>query len=340
MRYFIINTLLIAALFYSNAIFAQPEEVTAPPEDDGWIEEYNDAFTIRLTLQRPWQFVLLKYRGSDSSAAKDISYQPNTMSNQGIEISYMNFILSYSRIVINSGEDESKYGSTDYSDYQLHYYSRNIGADLYLQMYDGFYLDEPGDFGLNAGDSGTIRQDLETFLLGFNFFYIFADNYSYSAAFKQTERQKKSAGGIIAALSMTYLSLSSGSTLIPASEQTNYGLESAYSGGKYTTVGISGGYAYTLVLGKIFFLTASAFGGIGVANMNYADTSGDVNNYTPFLKFNGRFAGGINHDNIFAGVAFTMDKTIITYMFRNDEGIAINADIINLNIFLGTRFDI
>ncbi|MCP4134642.1 MAG: DUF4421 domain-containing protein [bacterium] len=340
MRYFIISMLLLAAFFYNHAIYADPTEEAAPVEDEGWIDEYNDALTIRLSVQRPWQSILLEYRGDGSSSAKDICYQPNTMSNQGIEIAYMDFSLSYHRILINSGEDENAYGSTEYSDYQLHYYGRKMAADLYYQLYEGFYLDDPGDFGLTAGDAGTIRQDLKTSLIGGNFFYFFSNNFSYSAAFNQAERQKKSSGTALLSISFTILELSSSSTLIPANEQTNYGTGSDFSKAGYITLALSGGYAYTLVLGKIFYLTASAFAGIGATNLNYEKTNGGSTRNHPFFKLNGRFAGGMNHDNIFFGAAFTIDKNIVTFVFENEGGVAINTDLMNVSFFLGTRFDI
>jgi hypothetical protein len=92
---------------------------------------FKDRITVRASGIRP-SLNLTVERDSD-----EIIFLPNTMVNGKVGVSYRGFGFSFGTEIDGSQKDELEYGKTEYIDYQLKYFMRNLGFVAYFQKYGG-----------------------------------------------------------------------------------------------------------------------------------------------------------------------------------------------------------
>jgi hypothetical protein len=251
-----------------------------------------------------------KYTGLklvDQDTDKEYLYMPNTTLNMGVGATYKNLTLNLAYGFGFLNPEKGK-GETKYLDAQAHIYPRKMVIDLFLQLYKGFYLTD--GLGAAAGENYLTRPDMKIQKIGASVQYVFNhDKFSYRAAFLQNEWQKKSAGTFLLGAEMYGGLAHEESNLIPDAliDDPSRNFKTI----RFFELGPNVGYAYTLVIKKHFFLTASAAANLGVG---YSTHHGERGRHTQW---------GINPNYFLRGFAG-----------YNSERWSINANYVHSNVQL------
>lgn len=164
-----------------------------------------------------------------------------------------------------SQEEKDKKGNTSKLDLQLNIYSKRIGADLFLQHYKGFHIDNPRNFSNWNSDTLPQLPRMEQYAIGATSFYIFNHKkFSYNAPYVRNAKQIKSAGSLLGGIYFNLDAAASDGSFVPNDSLLITARDSfpiyAYSAISY---GISVGYSYTLVISPSFFVNLILMPGIG-----------------------------------------------------------------------------
>lgn len=181
----------------------------------------------------------------------EVMYMPNNPVSIGIGVTYKQYSLS-GGYGFGFMRDKNM-GKTKSLDFQYHYYGRKFVFDVFFQNYKGFYYEDE-----KKDEVYHIFPDIKLVQYGLFGLYVFnGKKFSYQAAFNQTERQVKSAGSFQIGGGLYYNHLRS---------DTLFSLD----GGKLKNyqISLSGGYAYTWVIKKNYFVSMSVSVGI-----NFGDRS-------------------------------------------------------------------
>lgn len=239
--------------------------------------------------------------------SESIMYLPNAPTSLGIGMSYNGFGMRLSNSLTSGVDDKNLYGTTKARDYQLYYYGISFCVDLIYQSYMGFYLDSPELYGYSAGDSSTIRGDIEMRNVGFNLYYVFSERLSLPAAFEQIGRQHESGGSFLLMMSLQKQDLSADSSLVPAPVESTVGAQ--YHGGMYLNGILGGGYGYSFICGN-FFITPVLVFGAGVARAHEDRGLDSVTHYVMGSKLIVKLALGYNGESVFWGLVALLDSVM------------------------------
>jgi len=297
--------------------------------NDQSIDHFENKVTVRTSIKNSF----LQFRIIDpEQEGKDIKYLPNVKTALSALIDYESFAISVSKD-FNFRDDEKK-GNTEYYDFQLYYFTRNFGCELYYQKYKGYYLDDPEIFDYNPGDSKTTRSDISTFHQGLNLYYIFTDAYSMNAAMNQGEKQNELKGSFMIMGSFNRVKLDSSYSLIPDNQHIYYDEDSNYTGGNYFTFSISPG-AGIIIPYEDLFVSFAVFIGYGKAYSENQNIDGQQTGVDNVLKVNMKFSAGYNADNLFYGIVCNYDATNLV---ANENQFENSFEAGFVEFFLGTRF--
>ena len=121
-----------------------------------------------------------------------------------------------------------------------------------------------------------------------------SNKFSYRAAITQNDWQTKSAGSVLFGGEVYYGAVKGDSALVPAKVTALFeqaGIEKI----NFFSIGPGVGYAYTLVVSKNFFISASAIGSLDL-NISSEERSGDKKNKTSIIP-GGVYKGAIGYNS-------------------------------------------
>jgi len=268
--------------------------------DSAYIEDHTEDLTVRIYGSRKYTY----YDMVDKRMKEEVLYRPNTSNNLGFGFNYkfIGINIGFKLPFINN--DDDKYGKTKYLDLQSHLYLRKLVIDFYGQYYKGYYLANRR-FNPRALD---LRPDMYNTDLGLNVQYIFNDKkFSYRAAYLQNEYQKKSAGSFIVGGEFFAWKMKGDSALIPSNlEVEGFFDNEPFHKTSSVSIAANVGYAYTLVIKKYFFITASLTGSAGVnqTTLNYLDGRKKNRELGWQLNNTVRLSAGYNSSRYFVGVHY------------------------------------
>ena len=276
-----------------------------------WLQTQNDSMYItdltqQLTVRLYGSEKFTSYRLRDRQAGEQVFYRPNSPFNLGFGFNYkfigLNIGINFPFINVYN-----LYGRTRFLDLQSHLYLRKIVVDFYGQYYKGYYLVNTSALRDNYPGMVYRRPDIGTLNAGLSVQYIFNDRrFSFRAAYLQNEYQKKSAGSVMAGGDIHTVFIRGDSAVVPGSVR----YDSFFNGSRFDRSNIycatvNGGYAYTFVVKKHYFLTLSGDAGLGV---NYTVLEGGATGRETGLQgqlnTTWRVAAGYNSDTYFAGVHY------------------------------------
>lgn len=255
--YYIMNKIIVyflVAITPMVSVFTAMGQMKASsPHDTTYYVTYSNLLTTRLYGSRKYTDILVR----DHKGPNKFRYLSNTPNNLGIGATYGILTLNLgANIGLSKPNIEAK-GKTKYLDLQAHAHARKFNVDLIGEFYKGFYL-PPFDKAATNGDNWYKRPDIRVTNLGIAAYKIFNwERFSFRAAMLQNERQKKSAGSLLAGAEIYYGQTKGDSSLIPSvlqNEFTQYGVNKL----RYFSIGPGIGYAYTLVVAKHFYVLGSA----------------------------------------------------------------------------------
>lgn len=234
-----ISFLLLIGLFPSASI-AQIDSL--------YIIPFEQKFSIQTSVSSKFLTLSQEY---EAKSMRNFSLLPNTPVNIGLGFTWKNLSMSGS-YGFQFLRDKSK-GRTKSFDFQYHYYARKFVIDLFLQNYRGYnkvYEDDEENY---------IRaSDVQITQYGAHGMYVFNNKkFSYKAAYNLSEKQIKSAGGFLLGGSVFQSRIRSDSTLTAVLPNNKKQFDNFQ-------FGVSGGYGYTWVIKKNYFVAGSMTVGVNV----------------------------------------------------------------------------
>lgn len=259
--------IFLVLIFITNQGLAQDKKEIK--YDTNYIENLSDKLAIRvLGINKFYRFSI-----ENNENNQVVEFEPNSNLNLGFAVNYKWFGLGVAFNFPFVNNDDHIYGETRRFDFQLNIFARKFLVDFYLQSYQGFYISNPQSYIPNwtEGMAYPTRPDIKTSALGGNYLYVFNNKkYSGTAAFNQTELQKKSAGSFLAGGYASLFSLSGDSVLIPSTIQNLYDEDLHFEDIEVAALGVMAGYTHTFVLWKKFYIGLSFIPGISVQTYNIA----------------------------------------------------------------------
>jgi len=228
--------------------------------DSSYYTIYPDKLTVRTYLSQ--KYAHFDVPAFDGMGTHDLAYRSNSKMSTGIGATYHNLSLNvgYGFGLLNNNSNK---GETKSLDVQAHIYYHNKWAiDLLGMSYKGYYLNQESN--VTASSPYYLRPDIKLNVLGVAAYRVAnSQRFSYTAGMTQNQWQKKSAGSFLYGGEIYYASVKGDSFFVP--QQISKGFpQNGINQVNFLRAGAGVGYAYTLVIKKHFFATASVIGNLDI----------------------------------------------------------------------------
>lgn len=275
--------------------------------DSTYISSFNQDFSAR-------SYIATKISGLDKMTKQEyigLIYRINAPAGIGIGASWKNYSFAFSRRIWFLRDPEK--GKTNSLELQYYGYRRKFAYSLSLQQHTGFYNEI-----MNSDGAYTTYPKMKLHMYGGTFQWVFNNKkFSYKAAFNQNERQLKSAGSFLLGAAVYYTKLNTDTLqLLPDMNSLHENIQ----------FGITGGYAYSWVLGKSWFVTGSLDLGVNLGHNNPKQIFNEKMKIYPTL--NSRIAAGYNLDSWSFGLSSYYNRV---YLFIDGKD---NLSVNEFNIQL------
>jgi len=297
--------------------------------DTNYITTFPDHIVGRAYLSRKYTNMVIDNKDGN----ENLTYDPNTSLNFGLGITVNHFTLNLAYGFRFLNQDGEKKGETRHLDLQSHIYKRKFVIDLFGQFYNGLFLNDSNLNPVSSNETFYLRPDISIQLVGITALKV--KNYkkfSYAAPFLQNELQHKSAGSFLYGVSASAFFSQSDSNYVPSFitdsiYRSNFDVKQMQA----IQIGPNVGYAYSLIIGKRFFATAS---------LNIAFLIGPIK-YTTFdneerkeWQVNGNLSArvgfGYNSPKWYLGITALQDGTRLRTLDETSE-IGIGAGNFRIN---------
>ena len=325
-------------LFVTSS-FAQKKEykfLETRPINEKFIVDYSDQLSVKVFgIVKSNQIAHVNHETEDQ-----LEYKPNESLNIGLGVGYKWFGLDAAFNFGGVNHDDDKFGETKRFDFRPSIYTRKFAADINIQRYKGYYLNNPQNFipGFDKTGPYPIRPDIGTVRYGASLIYVFNHGkFSYRSAFTYNERQIKSTGSFLAGPFISYFRMDADSSLIISEAASAFDLSQDFRGSEYIRYGIAGGYGYNLVLGHRLFISFSLVIGMGPEIKKTPALMGKPADVE--AKFTGRVASrvalGYNAPKFYFGLA----GLAVAAGERDDSEDYLERSVSNLKFFIGKRLN-
>ncbi len=282
--------------------------------DSTYISPFNQDFSVR-------SYITAKMAGLDKMTQQGHSgfiYRINAPVGIGVGASWKSYAFAVSRRV--SFLRDPKKGKTNSLEFQYYGYRRKFAYSLSLQQHTGFYNELS-----NRDGSYITYPKMKIHIYGGTFQWVFNNKkFSYKAAFNQNERQLKSAGSFLLGVAAYYTKLSTDTVKLFSEMKSIH---------ENIQFGMTGGYAYSWVLDKSWFVTGSLDVGVNLGHNNPDRVFSEKMHIYPTL--NSRIAIGYNLDSWSIGFSSYFSRV---YLFINGrDNLSVNE--FNMQLTLIKRFD-
>ncbi len=325
--------LLLFTLFYPYCSRSQNkfQQWLNPSIDSAYIEDYSKDIILRLYTSQKYS----RQRIVDYGEKIALAYRPSNGYTLGAGINYKFLALNIGLVFPFTTPDPVKYGNTKHFDFQSHLYLRRFTIDFFTGYYKGQYLSNLNDFSfIRERPQNYLRDDLRNYSVGFGAYTNFNPRrYSLRSAFTQNEHQKKSAGQPTVGIEAYWVGSRADSSMVPSFvDETNFYDRLDFDRWGFYSINLTGGYAYTLVLGKRFFALASINASVGIGS-NRVDLSDQSIQRSTNLKasLNERYAIGYQFDRIFVGLSW-IDYQLLSPTHLKQTYINWNAGNMRFNL--------
>lgn len=322
-------------LFFSAAHAKSIGDYLTNKKDTNYIESYYKDLIVRLYSGEKTHSLSL----SDMNMPYRLRYLPNGYFNLGVGVNFRSFGLSLATKIPIFQNSTIRHGDTKRFGIQSYIYSSKFTVDLLTSFLKGYYLVNSSDhFSGYTKDKEYQRPDISSANIGLSINYIFNnEHFSYRAAFSDTERQKRSAGSLIAGGSVISYQTKADSSIVPREIDAKYFAKSRdISEFGVLAFNANIGYAYSLIFLKHGICTLSYILGAGIQDNTFDRELNDVIN---------RWRFSMNH-SIRVGVGYRFNRyylrlgiirsTQYTSLKYNDLSIGNGTNF--MQVSLGKRF--
>ncbi len=268
----------IVFLFNPHQSIAQSDSAV----NNGYYIKYPKKLMLRTYLAQKFAPLTI------SSASRELNYKTNSKLNLGIGATYkaVTLNLSYGFNFLN----KDRGGKTKGLDAQFHIYPEQWAIDLIGSFRKGFYLDPDNNnsSGLNLTNYFQ-RPDIKRNIIGVSVYRVpNSGKFSFRAGITQNDWQIRSAGSILFGGDAFLGMLKGDSALVP--RKVNASFEQAgINKINFINIGPGVGYAYTLVIDKNFFITASGTASLHInfSTEHVANNKNSQTTVTPGIIYKG-----------------------------------------------------
>ena len=306
-------------------------------KDSVYIENYFNVLIIRLYSGEKTHSLDL----ADLSNSYRLKYLPNGYFNLGIGFTYRSFGLSVATKVPIFQNSLAKHGDTRRFGIQYYLYSGKFSVDVLGSFSKGYYLKRTDthlpSFSM---DKEYLRPDISSANLGISVNYIFNHTkFSYKAAFSDNEKQKRSAGSLIAGGSIFSYQTIADSSFVPSSINPYYFVKSRdISQSGVLAFNANLGYAYSLVFLRNGIITVAYVLGSGIQDNSFQrEVLSDVNRWRFSMNHTGRLGVGYRFNKYYVRLGI-IRSTQYTSLKYNDLGIGNGTNFAQIS--LGKRFSL
>ncbi len=323
MKYFFTG---IFIFFILHSSLAQKKEY-AFNIDPNYIESYYNNLIIRIVSVNRNNFLQLK----DTKQQMRLRYRPNDYFNLGVGLNYKWFGLNIGTKIPWFSNDDDRYGETTNLGIQTYMYGRKFIFDFIAQKTKGYYLSISDYHDLTTIDPLIFyqRRDISTLNLGAGFHYVLNhERFSYKAAFKQNELQKKSAGSLILGAGFYLFKVDAGSAIVPREIDEQYFTDwRNFDNFNNYIANLSVGYAYSFVPRENWIISGSYSIELGV-NQNIWKYEIERDDWQSKISWGNEFriSGGHYFSDFYIGASFV----------RHENYTSINMN--SLNLLNGTNY--
>jgi hypothetical protein len=291
-------------------------------------------------------FVSTKYntlRLNSSTGSHSLIYRPTNQYNFGVGASYRKFTLNLGFGIPGiTDRRRAELGHTKYLDAQANMFTPERASNVFLQYFNGYHISSHDHAQLNWAEQETdrpFREDVRQFNAGISTLRIVnGKRYSYRAAMNQDAWQLRSQGSWLYGGFITYYGLRADSTLLPTTLQQYYEREASLRKGDLIDAGPMGGYAYTVVIKKHFFIMGSAAAGAGISMQSLtlddplAENGADekTTSWGPSWRVQARAGIGYNSARTQIGITFNQEQ--VHYLLPAQNIFVWNVGNIRFNI--------
>ncbi len=327
----------LLGIFSSPGAFSQNkfQQWLNPTTDTTYIEDYSRDLILRFYASQKYS----RQRLVDYGEKKALAYRPSNGYTLGAGVNYKFLALNIGLVFPFTTPDATKFGNTSHLDFQSHLYLKRFTIDFFTGYYKGEYLSNLKDYQQFTNvPENYLRPGMQNYSVGFGIYTnLNPHKFSLKSSFTQNERQKRSAGQPTVGIEAYWVGSKADSSYIPSFvKQTDLfdGLDFHRWG--FYSVNLTGGYAYTLVVGKRFFATASLNASLGIgANRIYLPGDFVLRKTNPKFSLNERYAIGYQIERFTVGLSW-IDYQLISPTYLKQTYINWNAG--NMRFNLAYRF--
>ncbi len=204
-----------------EASFSQERSRNSFNLDTSYVESYYHDLIVRVYSANRNNFVHF----IDIAEDLDLKYRPNDYFDLGVGLNYKWFGLNVGTKIAKLSDDNHIYGKSTTVGLQSYLYAQRFTLDIMALKTRGYYLDlDDEQFERQiAQEEYYKRRDLRTRNFGINLNYVLNNRrFSYKAAFKQNDLQKKSAGSVILGAGAYLLTVQADSAFVPGEISHHY----------------------------------------------------------------------------------------------------------------------
>ena len=296
-------------------------------QDTNYISNYNHEISLRILGVSKYNYIKIVDRNTGSN----ILYYPDSKVSLGAGITYRWFSLD---LTFKSDLAQRKAQSSTAFDFQAKIFSPKQYIGLTYKYYYGYIIGDYNNLSVEIPDSIQIRDDIRTSLFGLEYMYAFNyGRFSFKAPFLYNEIQKKSAGSFVVGVSFTSYILDGDSDILPELAKPDFNPKLYFSSLNTINLSFDGGYMYTLVFLRKFYLTLSAIPGIVLVAGDYRIDEREFLDLRASLKFSSMNSIGYNSRRFYAGLQFTNSF----YLTKVGEKSGTQDGYMKLKLFAGFR---
>lgn len=333
----ILLTVFCFLIFSFSAESKSLKDYLTAKKDSNYIGSYYNDLIIRLYSGEKTHSLDL----SDLNNPYHLKYLPNGYYNLGAGVNFRSFGLSLATKVPIFQNSEFKHGETKRFGIQSYIYSSKFTVDLLTSFLKGYYLvNSSTHLSAYTKDKDYQRPDISSANIGISVNYIFNNSrFSYRAAFSGTERQKKSAGSLIAGGSVISYRTEADSSIVPREISLKYFLKSRdISKSGVLAFNANIGYAYSLVFLRNGIFTLSYVLGTGIQDNTFgSEVDSEINRWRFSMNHSGRLGIGYRFNRYYLRIG-VIRSTQYTNLKYNDLGIGNGTNF--MQVSLGKRFSL
>lgn len=216
--------------FLMPAAFAVAQEQTSTLLKKAQAEQFNRS--VSFVAQVP----NLEFQVRNKETNKQVKFSPNQGLNIGAEGNYDGYTAAIMLPIPPDQDSISKRGRTDHLDLMFSRYWDSFGGDVYYQRYSGFYVKEGTDEKFDEKESYPTRPDVNSHLVGMNFYYTFRpERFPLKSLTSFEDMEEGRGGSVVLFSSLNEFRMGGETPLI----RTNSLLSA-----RFRTLIVGGGYGY------------------------------------------------------------------------------------------------